>query len=62
MMLKWLSMNSDLYLGKYVSQNAFSYTFFLKRNLEAIRKLHITFQWVRNKFEYKDKKSLRKWI
>jgi hypothetical protein len=53
-------MNSDLYLGKYVSQNAFSYTFFSKRNLEAIRKLHITLQWVRNKFEYKDKKSLRK--
>jgi len=56
MMLKWLGMNSNLYLGKYVSQNTFSYTFFLKRNLEAIRKLHITLLLVGNKFDYKDKK------
>ena len=35
-------MNSN-YLGKYVSQNAFIYALFLKRNLQAMRKLQKNF-------------------
>jgi len=52
-------MNYDIYLGKYVGQNAFIYALFLKRNLQAMRKLQKTLQWVGYQFESKDKKFMK---
>jgi len=47
-------MGSNWFKGKYMSQNALSYTFFDKRILKAKRKFYISLLVVENRFGCKD--------
>ena len=49
-------MGSNLYKAKYMSQNALSYAFFCKRNLDAIRILYISLFVVENELGCKHEK------